>query len=389
VKNLKKALFTIIISAAIASALQHPLAAAESSEKEASDKILVQEVPDADPAAKKEAQQSPVRFREVWGYLMRGEERVFRGDEPITDVCYFACGVSSGGRINTNVAPPELPAVNGVKRRVHMVIADLDNPRLMHYILDPEKKARDLVVKDIIELSLKFDGVQIDFEAVSGNDAANFLEFLRAIKAGLPQGKTFSIAVPPRVRKVVDAYDYKAISEIVDKIFIMAYDQHWSTSKPGPVASLPWCQDIVTYAMSEIPVEKLIMGIPLYGRVWRDKKVVKKIRTKVPLAKNGKKQKKTKTKTVTVTRYVTESRAIKTSHLPNIVSARNAVKEYSPENGFRIKYNGKSNEILYCDDIKAIMEKFSYYSWFVDSIGFWRLGQENPDIWKEIELKEN
>jgi spore germination protein YaaH len=175
----------------------------------------------------------------------------------------------------------------------------------------------------------------------------------------------------------------------VDKIYIMAYDQHWSTSKPGPVASLPWCQDIIIYAMGEIPVEKLIMGIPLYGRVWRDKKVVKKIRTRVPVTKNGRKQKKTKTKTVTVTRYVTESRAIKTSRLPDIVSAKNAVKEYSPENGFRIKYNGKSNEILYCDDIKAIMEKFSYYSWFVDSIGFWRLGQENPDIWKEIEIKEN
>jgi spore germination protein YaaH len=57
-------------------------------------------------------------------------------------------------------------------------------------------------------------------------------------------------------------------------------------------------QGIVTFAMSEIPVDKLIMGIPLYGRAWRDKKVVKKIRTKVPVAvaKNGKKQKKMKTR---------------------------------------------------------------------------------------------
>ena len=52
----------------------------------------------------------------------------------------------------------------------------------------------------------------------------------------------------------------------------MAYDEHWSSSTPGPVASLPWCERVGAYAISTIPVEKLVMGVPFYGRAWQDKK---------------------------------------------------------------------------------------------------------------------
>lgn len=331
--------------------------------------------------------QFPVKFREVWGYLMRGEEKVFKGDEPVTDVCYFSCGINSEGRINVNVTPPSLPEVDGKKRRIHMVIADIDNTRMMRFILDPAKGARELLVNDIIEVSKKFDGVQIDFEAVGENDSANFLEFLRMIKAGIAPGKTFSIALPPKVIKVDDAYDYRAISVIVDKIFIMAYDQHWSTSKPGPVASLSWCRNIMTYAMSEIPQDKLIMGIPLYGRSWQDMKIVKKIYPKKKHAKTGKKGK--PGRAITITKHVTKSRSVRTNHISNLIAEKNAIKEYSPEAGFKIKYKGKSKEILYCDDVNATMEKFLYYRGFVDSIGFWRLGMESPEMWKEIMIINN
>jgi spore germination protein YaaH len=329
----------------------------------------------------------PVKFKEVWGYLMRGEEKVFKGTEPVTDVCYFSCGINSSGRINVNVTPPVLPELNGQKRRIHMVIADLENTRMMTYILDPEKDARALLVNDIIEVSKKFDGVQIDFEAVATKDSANFLEFLRMIKAGLEPCKTFSIALPAKVIKVDNAYDYKAISAIVDKVFIMAYDQHWSTSKPGPVASLSWCRDILTYAITEIPPEKLIMGIPLYGRSWKNEKIVKKIRTGKKHAKNGKKNK--KRRTIIVTKNVTKSRSVKTNNISSLIAGKNIVKEYSPEAGFKLEYGGSSKEILYCDDVNATMEKFLYYREHVDSIGFWRLGMESPDMWKEITIMNN
>ena len=68
------------------------------------------------------------------------------------------------------------------------------------------------------------------------------------------------------------------ISKIADRVLVMAYDQHWSTSKPGPVASLTWCREVAAYASKNIPKSKLIMGLPLYGREWGDQGYSRSIR---------------------------------------------------------------------------------------------------------------
>lgn len=339
----------------------------------------------AEQAQQKDETVFPVKFKEVWGYLMRGEEKVFRGDETVTDVCYFSCSIDPEGRLRAGVNPPVLPDLDGKKRRVHIVIADLDNTRLMTLILDPSRGARDKLVADIVELSKKFDGVQIDFEAVAGRDAGNFLEFLRLIRQGMEPGKIFSVALPAKRIEVSDAYDYAAVSAIADRIYIMAYDQHWSTSSPGPVASLSWCKAVMTYALTVVPSEKLIMGIPLYGRSWRNEKIVKRVKLKGKYTKNSKKKKKPRTKVVTKT--VVKSRSIKSAHIPDLIDRKNAVKEYSPDTGFIIRYKNRSKEIIYCDDVNATMEKFLFYSEHIDSIGFWRLGMENRDLWKAIDLE--
>lgn len=336
-----------------------------------------------------------VEFREVWGYLMRGEEKLFKGDEPVTDICYFSCGILKNGRINTNVNPPVLPDLNGKKRRIHMVISDLEGYQLMNRALNPENGIRDLLVADILEVSKKFDGVQIDFEAISKKDAAVFHEFLRMIKSGLEPGKIFSIALPSRVSAVEgDAFDYSIISGIVDRVYIMAYDQHWSTSNPGPVASLEWCKAIIDFAKDIVPAEKLIMGIPLYGREW-ESRYIKGRKVKVVEYKKiakGKKTKKPKYKKVIRTvkippRIEKKSRSLKSKNLPDLAYGSRAEKDYSINKGVSIKVEGKGfSSVLYCDDVKATKEKFVLYREYVDSVGFWRLGMQSPEMWREIRI---
>ncbi len=302
------------------------------------------------------ADRSPVAFREVWGYLMRGEEKFFKGDEPLTDVFYFSCDVNSKGRINIDVAPPKLPLINGRKRRVHMVVSRLDNRELLHYALDPRFGVRDYLIDDILELSAKFDGVQIDFEAVSGRDAANFQRFLELIKMGIDRGKIFSVALPARKSRVAsDPYDYRKIAKIADRVYIMAYDQHWSTSEPGPVASLSWCRDIVHYAKEVIPPAKLVMGIPLYGRAWYDR---------------------------------SNSCVISAAHINTMLNKSSVIRDYSPETGYRLSYGKSSDVIVYYDDVRATREKFVLYRNYADSVGFWRIGMENRDVWSEISIRE-
>lgn len=299
---------------------------------------------------------APVEFREVWGYMMRGEEKRFTGDEPVTDICYFSVGINYRGKLTAAAKPPVLQPLNGAKRRVHLVVANLDNAALMHFCLDPWYGIRDTLVADIVGHSEGYDGVQIDFEAVQPGDRDQFIEFLRLLKAGLPQGKVLSVALPARRKKVTDAYDYGVISRIADRVMVMAYDQHWSASSPGPVASLEWCRAVARYSRKNVPPDKLIIGLPLYGRAWQ---------------KNG------------------YSRAVRWKDIEKILARDDARFEYSVETGWVITCDEKVAVVLYFDDVTATREKLMMYRSYTDSVAFWRLGMEKSELWGVIAIEKN
>jgi spore germination protein YaaH len=62
-----------------------------------------------------------------------------------------------------------------------------------------------------------------------------------------------------------------------DRIFLMGYDYHYAGSEPGASApmdrrdgaeaDLPWSLDL--YETLGVPVEKTVLGLPLYGMRWR------------------------------------------------------------------------------------------------------------------------
>ena len=64
------------------------------------------------------------------------------------------------------------------------------------------------------------------------------------------------------------AYDLKAISESVDFLCLMTYDQHTTWTVPGPVAGWNWTVANLDYALKVVPPQKLALGIPLYGYHW-------------------------------------------------------------------------------------------------------------------------
>ena len=298
---------------------------------------------------------SGIEFREVWGYLLRGEEKTFKSSAPVTDVFYFSCGINSKGRISMNVSPPKLPSIKGKRRRVHLVISELDRSDLLHKCLNPAYGIRDYLIDDILEISAKFDGIQIDFETVSGKDRADFFRFLELIKMGLDEGKILSVAVPARRKRVDDdPYDYYRIADRADRVFVMAYDQHWSTGTPGPVASLSWCRGVMNYAMNAVPYEKLVMGIPLYGRAWYNRK---------------------------------ESCSISAGQARTLLAKKSAMSEYTAESGIKITFRD-SDVIVFYDDVNATKEKLMLYRGYVDSVGFWRLGMDRPELWNGLKIRE-
>jgi hypothetical protein len=64
------------------------------------------------------------------------------------------------------------------------------------------------------------------------------------------------------------AQDYAAIGAAADMVCVMAYDWHWSTSTPGPIAPYDWVQRVIQYTLTQIPASKVILGVGLFGYDW-------------------------------------------------------------------------------------------------------------------------
>jgi hypothetical protein len=291
-------------------------------------------------------------FRESWAYLEAGSEKELKVDYPITDVCYFAADVDSYGKL---VDIPRRQLLARYKGRVHLV-AFCSGRALTHFVIEPGSATRKQLVADLLKAAQDFDGLQIDFENVPAKDGDAFLSFLKELRAGLGN-KVFSVALAAHSKKIAnDVYDYEKIAPLVDKIFVMAYDEHWSTSKPGPVASLEWGRSIARYSLQTVGADKIVMGVPFYGRTWGDERT---------------------------------NRAFFHVGIERI-KREQGIKDVRRENGIpTFTYTLPVTVTAYYDDEYSIAARLDMYaSMGVKLIGFWRLGQESPAMWRLVQLAE-
>ncbi len=130
--------------------------------------------------------------------------------------------------------------------------------------------ARDNLIRNVLAYVAlyKLDGINIDFENLYEKDKDAFTQFVREIAPFLrEQGLVVSVDVND-----IRCYDKKALSEAVDYIMYMSYDQHWSTSPvAGSVAQVTWVERILKRVLEneKVPREKLLLGLPFYTRVWK------------------------------------------------------------------------------------------------------------------------
>lgn len=119
-------------------------------------------------------------------------------------------------------------------------------------------------------------GINIDFENVYTKDKENLVQFVREITPLMHElGLVISIDVTPKSMSEMWSVflDREALGKTVDYMMVMAYDEHWAASpKSGSVASLPWVEQSIIRILEEdqVPPEKLILGVPLYTRIWSE-----------------------------------------------------------------------------------------------------------------------
>ena len=119
-----------------------------------------------------------------------------------------------------------------------------------------------------------YTGLDIDFEFIKVEDREAFVGFIEnAVSQLKPYGFTVNVDLAPKISAdqkglLYEAHDYRAIGEIADTVLIMTYEWGYTFGPPMAIAPLPNVRQVAEYALTEIPKEKIMLGIPNYGYDW-------------------------------------------------------------------------------------------------------------------------
>lgn len=133
-------------------------------------------------------------------------------------------------------------------------------------ILNDAKKSEKLI-KDLYKWikAEGFAGINIDFEELVENDNRLLTQFLKKLSDRFHAGGLLtSIDVMP----FNEDYDYEALAAHTDYIFLMAYDQYTSSTKPGPISGQKWIEAAVDQIVQKVPISKLVLCIAGFGYDW-------------------------------------------------------------------------------------------------------------------------
>lgn len=230
---------------------------------------------------------------------------------------------------------------------------------------------QNVLINNIINtISVKnYSGVDIDFEYVYPEDRTVYINFLRNLKIELDRvGKSLSVAVAPKYRDnqeglLYEAHDYRAIGEIADRVIIMTYEWGYVYGEPMAISPLSEVEAVISYAVTRIPPEKILMGMPNYAYDW-----------KVPFTQGD------------VAMTITNTRAL----------------EIAIENGSTINFDNRAaapyfnyvdngeNRVVWFDDARSIDARLDLVNKYnLAGVSYWTINNFSPVNWAVLSSKFN
>ncbi len=139
---------------------------------------------------------------------------------------------------------------------------------------------QDATIAALVALAGKIDvdGIDVDVEQIRDEWIPAYGAFVGRLRVALRSDHpTAQVSAATSAGRIGAGMARAAVEAGADRIFLMGYDYHYAGSdvgasapmdrRDGAEADLPWSLDL--YALSDVPPEKTVLGLPLYGVRWR------------------------------------------------------------------------------------------------------------------------
>lgn len=220
------------------------------------------------------------------------------------------------------------------------------------------------------------DGVNVDIENVTQEQRAQYTRLVQLLREKIPANKEVSVAVAANPNGWQTgwqgSYDYRALGEAADHLFIMSYDEHYQGGPSGPVASLDFVEQSIQYALKYVPADKIVLGIPFFGRIWAENGSV----TGYGVSNNRVE--------AWMNQYAHTKTYDRTARSPKLELTIRPQDKKPVVGG---KELAAGNYTIWYEDSDSIKEKLALVDKYqLKGAGNWSAGQETRDVWEYYDL---
>ena len=297
-----------------------------------------------------------------------------KGSLNVVSPSYFDLNEDGSLKLTTRIDPS---FIKEMQRRNIRVVPFLSN-HWSREVARAALKNREALAQEIVDAIAKYnlDGVNADLENITEEDREAYVDFIRLLRQKLPKAKELSVAVianpSGRVTGINGGHDYKGLAQYSDHLMVMTYDESYRGGPAGPVASISFVEKSIQYALKQIPAEKVLLGIPFYGRYWNAAE---------PSGGYG--------------IHLTQIDALISKYKGTVTFDE---KSKSPKAVFTVKPQdekfsvfgrelGPGNYTIWYENEESIKQKLRLVQKYnLKGTGSWSLGQETPQVWNYYHL---
>lgn len=221
-----------------------------------------------------------------------------------------------------------------------------------------DQEAQNRLIQQLLDTVQKkhFQGVDIDFEYILPQDRVSFAAFVGNVRQAINGlGYPVSVALAPKIADdqpglLYEGKDFSLLGEAADSALLMTYEWGYTYGPPMAVAPLNKVRQVVDYAITRIPPEKLSLGIPNYGYDW----------------------------TLPYVRGESKAKTIGNVEAIQIAIEHHAAIQFDPiaqSPYFNYVQDGQQHEVWF-EDVRSLQAKFSLAKeYHLRGVGYWQIMQ--------------